>query len=98
MADQPEAPKSVEDRLTDIENAIKSLAQSRGSLPAGIFRIALISLAPALAILGFVICIFAYKSDAPGIEKLAYMAMGGVLQVPALVLGFYFGRQQNGHG
>lgn len=58
----------------------------------GTTRLAFIAVGSIIAIFGFITCLYAYKADIAGLEKLALMAAGSLISVISAVIGYIFGK------
>jgi len=59
---------------------------------AGRTRIAFICLGVILAIIGFVTCLYAWRSDSVELKELALLFGGSLTSVIGLIIGYYFGK------
>ena len=58
----------------------------------GATRVAFIIVPFAFVIFGFVVCLFAWKADSSGLEKLAYLAAGAISNAIGFVTAYLFSK------
>lgn len=61
----------------------------------GTTRIAFAAIGIVLAIMGFVVCLYAWRADIGGLKELALLFAGSISGMGGLMLGYYFGKSQS---